>query len=142
MENKIKIAPLPSLIGLVVIFSVLFMLKRCDPEGNPETLNFTTRAGASSANLANRWHYKFGFMNGGVQGSFTARSDAARLVYSGNIEEGSILFQLYGPSDTLIFTFPEQTGLDTLAGVFRNGQRYTVRATAKGARGEFEFRME
>ncbi len=139
---KYKPAPLQSFIGLAVIFSVLFMLKKCDQEGNPETLNFTTRMGASSTNLANRWHYKFGYMNGGVQGSFTARSDAARLVYSGNIEEGTILFQVYGPSDTQIFTFPEQNALDTLAGVFRSGQRYTVRATATGAKGEFEFRME
>ena len=139
---KYKPAPLPSLIGLVVILSVLFMLKKCDPEGNPETFNFTTRSGAVSSNLSNRWHYKFSYMDGGVKGSFTAKSDAARLVYSGNIEEGTILYQVYDPSDNLIFTFPEQNALDTLAGVFRNGARYTVRATATGARGEFEFKME
>jgi len=139
---KYKPGPIQSLIGIAVIFSILFMLKKCDPEGNTETLNFTTRAGAVSTNLANRWHYKFGYLDGGVQGSFTAKSDAARLVYSGNIEEGTILYRVYDSSNNLLFTFPEQNALDTLSGVFKGGGRYTVRATATGAKGEFEFRME
>jgi hypothetical protein len=118
------------------------MLKKCDSGENPENSIVTTRLGAASYNFPNRWHYKFRYMDGGVQGSLTAKSDAARLIYSGNIEEGAIHYRLYDSSGTLIFTFPEENPPDTLSGLFRKGAQYTVRATATRARGEFEFRME
>jgi hypothetical protein len=68
---------------------VIFIFKTHSPE-KYSNLKFTTRLGAITYNASNKWHYEFRYLNGCVQGSFTAKNDHAKLLYSSNIEEGTI----------------------------------------------------
>lgn len=76
------------------------------------------------------------------QGLFTAKDDDAKLIYSSDLEDGAIVFQLYNRSDSLLMTFPASNTVDTLEGIFEKGQRYRVSATVTKANGSFDFKME
>ena len=138
---KYKPSTIQSIVALLMIFFVIIILKIQSPE-KYSNLKFTTRLGATSYNSSNRWHYKFHYMDGSVQGSFTAKSDHAKLIYSSNIEEGSIVFQLYEGSDSHFVTLPVSNSIDSLSGVFEKGEKYEIRAIATKAKGNFDFRME
>jgi hypothetical protein len=92
-------------------------------------------------NKSNQWNCKFDYLNGGIQGRFTANEDA-RLIYTGNLEKGSIDFQLFNSKDSLLFTFPANNMTDTVKGIFEKGEQYKIHATAKKARGYFNLKME
>lgn len=112
------------------------------PEKYSKYFNFTTHIGTTTYNISNCWIYKFHYLNGGVQGQFSAETDNAKLIYSSNIERGTITFQLYNNADSLIATFPASNVVDTLMGIFEKGEKYEIRATATDAKGRFDFRME
>jgi hypothetical protein len=139
---KYKLSTVPSIIVLLIIFSVMLILKTQFPEKYPNSLKFTTSLGATSRNFSNRWQYKFHYLDGSVQGWFTAENDHAKLIFSSNVEDGTIVYKLYGRSNSLIFTFPDSNTADTLKGIFEKGEKYEIRATATNAKGEFDFRME
>ena len=138
---KYKSSITQSIIVLIVLFFVFFMLKTQCPE-RFGSLKPTSRLGASSYNISNGWHYKFQYMDGTVQGYFTAKSDHAKLIYSSNIEEGTIIYQLGKSSDTHFVTLPVSNSVDSVAGVFEKGEQYEIRAIASQAKGQFDFRME
>ena len=121
---------------------MIFILKTHFPEKYSSYLKFTTSQGATSRNFSNRWQYKFHYLDGSVQGWFTAKNDHAKLIYSSNIENGTIVYRLYRRSDSLIYTLPVTNTIDTLLGVFEKGEKYEIRATATNAKGNFDFRME
>jgi len=102
----------------------------------------TTRIGAESRNFSNEWFYKFYYLNGEVAGFFTAKNDEAQLIYSSNLESGTIDFQLYDSKGSLLVTFSAKNTTETIKGVFVKGERYKVVATAMKAKGEFNFNME
>jgi hypothetical protein len=139
---KYKLSTVPSIIVLLIVFSVMLILKTQFPEKYPNLLKFNTGLGVTSRNFSNRWQYKFHYLDGTVQGWFTAENDHAKLIYSSNIEKGTIVYRLFGRSDSLIFTLPVSNTADTLMGVFEKGDKYEIRATAKNAKGDFDFRME
>lgn len=93
-------------------------------------------------NIANRWHYKFQYLHGSVQGTFIANNDHTKLIYSSNIEEGTVVYHLYEGSDTHFVTLPIDNSVDSLTGIFKNGEKYEIRAIATNAKGAFDFRME
>jgi hypothetical protein len=138
---KYKPSNMQSLIVLLVILFVLIIHKTQSPEKYSQS-KFTTGLGAFSTNASNKWHYEFMYLNGTVQGSFTARNDHAKLFYSSNIEEGTIIYQLYEGSDTHFVTLPVSNSIDSLTGVFEKGERYEIRAIATNAKGQFDFWME
>ncbi len=138
---KYKPSNTQSIVLLLIVFSVIFILKTQSPE-KYSNLKFTTRLGATSYNLLNKWHYKFNYLDGSVQGSFTAKNDHAKLLYSSNIEEGTIVFHLYEGSDSHFITLPVSNSIDSLTGVFEKGERYEIRAIATNAKGDFDFIME
>jgi hypothetical protein len=118
------------------------MLKYKPSEKHSGSSIFTSRVGAITSNYANRWKYSFSYLDGSVQGRFTANSDHARLIYNSNIEEGTIEFRVYDNSNTLVYTFPIGLTTDTLMDAFENGRKYVVRANAIKAKGNFDFSME
>ena len=65
---KYKASTNQSIIVLLIIFSVMFVLKTQFPGKYPNLLNFTTRVGAISSNVSNRWQYKFQYLDGSVKG--------------------------------------------------------------------------
>ncbi len=93
-------------------------------------------------NYSNQWHCRFHYLNGGVQGKFTAKKNNAQLIYSSNIKSGKIIFQLYNSEDNLLFTFSANNTMDTIKGIFENGKQYRIRALATKAEGHFDFKME
>lgn len=127
---------------MIIIFFLVFIFKTQLPEKYSKYLSFTTRVGAETYNISNKWHYKFHYLDGKVQGRFTAENDNVKLIYSGNIESGSIVFQLYNHEDSLIATFPASSTSDTLMGIFEKGEKFKIRATATNAKGRFDFKME
>jgi hypothetical protein len=103
---------------------------------------FTLKIGASSYNYSNKWHYRFHYLNGTVIGRFSATNDTAKLIYSGNIESGKMVFRLYDRAEGFFCTIPVSNTSDTLKGKFKKGGNYTIRATATKSRGSFDFKME
>ncbi len=138
---KVKASNTQSLIVLSIILLVIIILKIHSPE-KYSFLKFTTGQGATSLNFSNRWQYKFHYLDGCVTGAFTAKNDHSKIIYSSNIEEGTIVYNLYDRSNNLIYTFPVDNTIDSLKGVFEKGERYEVRATAKNAKGNFDFTMQ
>lgn len=138
---KYKPSNLQSIIVLLMVFFVIFILKTQSPE-KYSYLKFTTRLGVYTYNTSNRWHYKFHYLDGSVQGWFTAKNDNAKLIYSSNIENGTIVYKLYDRSHNHIFTFPVGNTIDSLMGVFEKGEKYEIRAIATNAKGYFDFTME
>ena len=104
--------------------------------------NFSTGIGISSDNFSNQWVYKFRYLNGEVQGKFTAESDNAQLIYSSNLEKGTIDFQLYNSKDSLLRTFSAKNTPDVIKGIFIKGEQYRVKAIVTKAKGSFDFKME
>ena len=98
--------------------------------------------GISSKNISNQWVYNFRYLDGRVNGIFTAKNDNARLIHSSNLENGTIVFQLYNSKNNLLMTFPANNTTDTITGIFNKGERYIISATVSKAKGRFEFKME
>ena len=98
--------------------------------------------GLSRRNISNQWRCKFSYLDGGVQGRFTAKRDSAQLIYSSNLENGKIVFYLYNNKNTLLATFPANDTTDTIKGIFNKGERYKVSASVTKAKGRFDFKME
>jgi hypothetical protein len=94
-----------------------------------------------SSNVGNKWNYKFYYLQGKVQGYFTAKSDNAQLVYSSEIEKGTVTFELYNASDSLLRTFPANDNTGTING-FVKGEKYRVKAIADAAKGHFDMEMK
>jgi hypothetical protein len=92
--------------------------------------------------MSNQWVYKFHYLNGNVQGFFKAEKDDAQLIYSSNLENGSVDFQLYDSKGCLLLAFPANNNTNTIKDVFVKGERYKIIAIAKEAKGQFEFTME
>ncbi|MGV8096407.1 MAG: hypothetical protein AB2L24_31510 [Mangrovibacterium sp.] len=139
---KYKLSNKPLILGIIMIFFLVFIFKTQFPEKYSKYLSFTIRVGVKTYNISNKWHYKFHYLDGKVQGRFTAKNDNAKLIYSSNVENGSIIFQLYDRADSLIITFPASNTIDTLMNIFEKGEKYKIRATATNAKGRFDFKME
>jgi hypothetical protein len=139
---KYKLSTVPAIITILVVLFVIYIHKTNFPEKHSNYSISTTREGAISVNMANRWQYKFDYLNGCVQGSFIAKNDHAKLIYSSNIEEGTIIYHLYEGSDSHFVTLPVSSSVDSLTGVFEKGERYEIRAIASKAKGSFDFMME
>ena len=138
---KYKPSGMQSILVLLVVCFVFFMLKTQFP-GKFGYLKPTVRLGASSYNISNRWHYEFLYLDGSVQGSFTAKSDHAILFYSSDIENGTIVYQLSSRSDNHFVTLPVSNSIDSITGVFEKGENYQIRAIATKAKGQFDFVMQ
>lgn len=138
---KYKPSITQSIVVLIIVFSAIFILKTRFPEKYSHS-KFTTRLGSFTINASNKWHYEFQYLNGSVEGTFFAKNDHAKLFYSSNIEEGTIVYQLYEGSDSHFITLPVSNSIDSLTGVFEKGERYEIRAIATNAKGYFDFVME
>jgi len=123
------------LILLIIFSSRLFF-------GTDSKLQGHVGTGLSSSNISNKWHCKFSYLDGGVQGRFTAKRDSAQLIHSSNLENGTIVFYLYNNKNTLLITFPVNNTTDTIKGIFHKGERYKVSASVTKAKGRFDFKME
>jgi hypothetical protein len=97
--------------------------------------------GLVSTNTKNQWHYQFHYLQGQVYGRFKAKTENAQLIYSTNIEQGMVTFELYNAADSLLAIFPAKNTTDTING-FVQGQKYWVKATVEGARGRFDMEMK
>ena len=73
--------------------------------------------GVSSYNHSNKWHYKFHYLDGGVQGRLTAKNDEAQLIRSSSIEDGTVDFQLYNSKNSLLVSFSANNTTDTIKGI-------------------------
>ena len=140
MKKKYSIGT--SIILIIVMLLVIYIHKTYFPQKNASYSISTTREGARSINMANSWQYKFDYLNGCVQGSFIANSDHTKLIYSSNIEEGTIVYQLCEGSDSHFVILPVSNAIDSLTGVFEKGKKYEIRAIATNAKGSFDFRMK
>jgi len=123
------------LILLIIFSSRLFFGTDSKRQGHVGT-------GLSRSNISNQWRCKFSYLDGGVQGRFTAKRDSAQLIYSSNLENGTIVFYLYNNKNTLLATFPANNTTDTIKGIFQKGERYKVSASVTKAKGRFDLRME
>jgi hypothetical protein len=133
---KLRLSNMPLNIAFVIILLVLILSGSRLPGKY-----FTIKIGATSHNFSNKWHYKFYYLDGTVIGRFSAINDTAKLIYSGNIESGKIVFHLFG-ADGLVCIIPVRNTSDTLKDKFKKGGNYTIRATATKSRGSFDFKME
>jgi hypothetical protein len=123
------------LLTLIVLF-FLGLFSRCDSKQEGYLgIRF------SSNNISNQWNCKFYYLNGVIQGRFTANEDTL-LIYSSNLKKGSIVFQLFNSKDSLLVAFPANNTTDTIRGVFGKGEKYQVHAIATKAKGRFDFKME
>ena len=122
-----------TILLIMVIFFPSKLIPGCDSK---------RKNGFSYINISNQWNCKFRYLDDGVQGWFTAKSDSARLIYSSNLENGTIVFCLYDNKNTLLAIFPTNNMTDTIKGIFHKGERYKVNATVKKAKGHFNFKME
>ena len=137
-----KLLNKPLSLGIFAVLILIFFLGNQLPDKYSKYLKFTTKVGASSYNISNKWHYKFNYLDGKVNGRFTAKNENAKLIYSGNIEEGTIVFILYNRADSIINTFPVSNITDTLVGFFQKGGKYKIQAIATKAKGRFDFKLE
>jgi len=120
----------------IIILFFIGLFSRCDSKQKRHFgISF------SSYNISNQWNCNFYYLNGEVQGRFTATEDA-HLIYSSNFEKGSIVFQLFNSKDSLLVTLPAYITTDTIRGVFEKGERYKINAIATKAKGSFNFKME
>jgi len=139
---KKKYSIVPSIALIIVLLFVIYIHKTYFPGKHSSYSNFTTRLGATSSNFSNTWHYEFQYLDGSVQGFFTAKNDHSKLIYSSNIEEGTIAYHLYEGSDNHFVNLPVGNSFDSLTGVFEKGRNYEIRAIASKAKGSFDFKME
>ena len=140
---KIKVVPktvigwvLTILLILLIIFSLRLFF------GINENWQGRTAGNYSNTNFSNQWSCRFSYLNGEIQGSFTAKSDSALLIHSSNLKNGTIVFYLYTNKNTLLATFPANNTTDTIKGIFHKGELYKVNASVTKAKGGFDFKME
>jgi hypothetical protein len=124
----------------VVLLSIFLFRNLLFPGKFSKHLNIAR--GVSSSNASNEWHYRFLYLDGTVQGKFTAMNDNTKLIYSSNIDSGNIVFQLYNSEDALITSVQANNRIDTLKSIFKKGGKYKIRASATKAKGHFDFKME
>lgn len=135
---KLKYEPPPPYSYIFWVLFTIFILWN----GKDQNSGYS-RSDQQSYNIANRWFYKFNYLNGEAQGKLTAKKDDARLILSSNLEEGTIIFNLYDSRDSLLVAFPaNNTKTDTIKYVFNKGERYKIHAIAANAKGYFKFRMK
>lgn len=127
-RNKLLI-----LIGVVIL--VIFFAVQSRKSAS-------VKVGWSSSNYSNKWSSKFHYLDGDVVGSFRAKTDTTRLIYSSKLGEGKIEFQLYNSADSLLRSFSSESSSDTIIGIFEKGQQYTIIGDAQEAKGQFNFKME
>jgi hypothetical protein len=121
------------ILGLILLFFIL-RFSGCD---------YRVGSNLSSRNINNRWTYKYRSLTGSVSARFVAKSDNSQMIFRSNLQKGNIEFELYDNSGNLLVTFSGNNTADTLAGIFRQGEKYRVRAKLKGAKkGNFLFKME
>ena len=137
--GKISIWP-RTIIGwaltILLFIAIIFSLKLTFGYGSRQAIGF------SNYNISNQWNCKFHYLNGGIQGGFTAKNENAQLIHSSNIENGTVVFQLYNSKGNLLSSFFANNTTDTIKDVFEKGERYSVRATAAKAKGHFDFKLE
>ena len=138
--GKISIRP-RTFIGWVLLILLLItiifssrLISGCDSK--------RTATGLSRYNISNQWRCNFHYLSGGIQGNFTAKSDSAQLIHSSNIENGTVVFQLYNSKGNILSNFSAKNTTDTINGIFEKGERYKVHAIATEAKGQFDFKME
>jgi len=141
--GKISIWP-RTVIGwaLTIFFILLIIISSRLFFGTDAKWQGRTARNYSNTNISNQWHCRFSYLNGGIQGRFTAKSDSAHLIHSSNLENGTIVFYLYNNKNTLLATFPANNTTDTIKGIFHKGKRYKVNASVAKAKGRFDFKME
>jgi hypothetical protein len=120
--------------GIVALFIFAWCLMNCSGDSR-------AGIGTSSSNTKNEWHYKFHYLQGSVQGHFTAKDDNAQLIYSSEIEKGTLRFELYNAADSLLAAFPANNTTDTING-FVKGEKYRVKAIVEKAKGRFDMEMK
>jgi len=103
------------IFALLFLVTFIFLLKL--PKKN---LGFVRRCVSVCYNMSNKWVYKFRYLNGKVIGYFKAKGDEARLIYSSNIEKGTIDFQLFNSKGNLLVTFSANNSSETIKGIFVN----------------------
>jgi hypothetical protein len=123
-------------IGMTIIAILGLTSYSCEKSGNSRY-----GLGVSSSNIDNKWNYKFQYLQGEVQGHFTAKDDDAQLIYSSEIEKGTVVFELYNATDSLLCTFPANNATDTI-NAFVGGEKYRVKAIVKKAKGHFDMEMK
>ena len=124
-------------LSILLLIAIIFssrLIPGCDSK--------RTAIGLSRYNISNQWRCEFRYLSGGIQGGFTAKSDNAQLIHSSNIENGTVVFQLYNGKGNILSSFSAKNTTDTINGVFEKGERYRVRAIATEAKGRFDFKME
>jgi uncharacterized protein YxeA len=97
--------------------------------------------GIHSTNTENQWHSEFHYLYGYTYGSFKAKTEHAQLIYSADIKQGRIVFSLYNAADSLIAVFSATNQPATIGNLVK-GEKYWVKATAKGAKGHFDIEMK
>ena len=106
-------------------------------------MNFNSRSiqiETSSSNIRNEWHYKFHYLQGKVDGNFIAKKDDSNLIYSSDIEKGTINFELYNEKDSLLTSFQANNKTDTIKNLAKG--YYKVKVMGKKAQGKFDMIVE
>jgi hypothetical protein len=129
--------PKNAIIFITLVLALLFFILRFSGADS------YSGTGLSSRNINNRWTYKYSSLTGSVSGGFVAGDDNSQMIYRSNLREGNVEFELYDNAGNLLVTFSGNNTADTLAGFFKEGERYRVRAKVKRAKkGNFSFKME
>jgi len=140
---KFKVLPKTVIGWVLTIFLILLIIFSSRLIFGTDTKwQGRTARNYSNRNISNQWSCRFSYLNGGIQGRFTAKSDSAHLIHSSNLENGTIVFYLYNNKNTLLATFPANNTTDTIKGIFHKGERYKVNASVTKAKGRFDFKME
>ncbi|MDR2147050.1 MAG: hypothetical protein LBE91_11380 [Tannerella sp.] len=141
--GKVSIWPRTVIGWLLTVFLILliFFSSRLF-SGTDSKRRGHVGTGLSRTNFSNQWRCKFRYLDGGIQGGFTAKSDSAQLIHSSNLENGTIVFYLYNSKNSHLATFLANNTTDTIKGIFHKGERYKVNAFVSKAKGRFDFKME
>jgi hypothetical protein len=137
-KSPVAYALLMFVIVLFALFSPYLFRKAGISLGHSDSRN---GSGLYSTNTKNQWHYQFRYLSGHVYGCFQAKTDRDQLIYSADIQQGKITFELYNTSDSLLTVFSATNEPDTIGNLVE-GEKYWVKAIAEKARGRFDMEMK
>ena len=139
-KEKVSNRPLIAGIALIIISVVMVLvftfgrLKVFDFDDIKPSYN------VAQTKWGNTWNISFGELNGKKNHTFRLKNTNDILVYSSEIKEGTISFELYDTAGKLVDTFASNTA-DTLRNL-QTGQKYHLKVDAQKARGKFKIKVE
>ena len=101
-----------------------------------------TAIDAHASNKNNTWNYKFFYLNGEVYGYFFITRTNSQLIYSSQLEQGDIVFELYDSHNNLITTFRSNNSTDTIKNILIKDRKCKVKANVNHAKGHFNIEIK